>query len=244
MHPSFSASASWSQGWTVHRSTVALPLSPDLGSWLIEQRLFAHGGDFTSPGSNSPGYQGTSTLKALWEKGNEEPLGASTAHLWVLAHHGQASGVVVWLQKQAAEGGFFQVDVPEPMAQAHHRSKRALSAVHLGCLMAYLKPEHRRQGLVRRVMASAVAPEVLAQARQARLGGHLPFIAATDATVPLWESVSHVPVVPHFDLCQASRRAIWDYHRHARFYPEKRFAFSEFLVEPQPLAPPRRARPR
>ena len=238
----FERCSAWPGSWHVHRKTFPLPLPRDVGQWLLEHELFSKGNDFTSPLAETPSYVGTSTLRALWA--GQEALEFSTAdtvRLWVLSQHGQPQGVVVWTHSSQGPAA---LEIHEPTSHPNHHPKRTLPTAHLGGLMVFLKAPHRGQGLVQRTLQAHVLPEVLVAARKARQGDRMPFIAASDATVCLWEGVAHVPVVPHLAMCLQARRMLWDYHQQSRMFPERPLPFREFLVPPQPLIaePPRKRR--
>lgn len=242
MLDAFERCSAWPGSWHVHRKTFPLPVPRDLGQWLLDHRLFSQGNDFTSPLAENPSYVGISTLRAMWA-GQEamELSSADTVRLWVLSQHGQPQGVAAWVHSSE---GPEPLEIHEPTSHPNHHAKRSLPAAHLGGLMVFLKAEHRGQGLVQRTLQAHVLPEVLVAARKARQGQRMPFIAASDATVCLWESVAHVPVVPHLAMCLQARRTMWDYLRQARMFPERPLPFREFLVTPQALIvePPRKRR--
>lgn len=243
MLDTFDHCSAWPDAWHVHRQALPLPVPPAVGQWLLEHELFSQGNDFTSPMADRPNYVGTSTFKTMWTgQSAMEFSDADALRLWVLSQHGQPKGVVAWCH--SAQGPT-TMDIDEPTSHPNHRSKRSLATVHLGGLMVFLKAPHRGQGLIRRTLQAHVLPEVLVAARKARQEKRMPFIAASDATVCLWEGVSHVPIVSHLVMCRQVRQTVWDYHQQARMFPERKLPFREFLVAPQALtvaAPPRKRR--
>lgn len=231
----------WPDGWSIHRVSLPLPVPRAWGDWFLQARLFAEGADFTSPRAGTPGYQGVSTLRSLWEgPGQPWTREAMGLEAWVLALDGEAQGVVAWVRTQPPQAPFRVHEVPELLVHPLHRPARALSVAPLGGVMVYLQASHRGQGLVRRTLVEHVGPVVLDTARAARAAGHLPYVSALDAAARLWADASPVPVVPRFDLGLPAQRALWACAGPGGRHAEFRVEAHPLPAIPVPVAPPRR----
>jgi len=231
--------ASWPQGWTVHAFHVPTPVPHEMGKWLLKNRLYAEGNDFTNEEAQyNPDYVGNSLLRRFWrgEKNNVN-LQSMGMDLWVLAKEGVPQGVVSWMRSNTAGHPFLIQPTPEIRNHPNHKPRQQIPAASLGVFMLYMKKEHRKAGLMRRTVSEFVAPQVLAQARLCRAQGGFPFIAAKDAAAELLQSVSHVPVVNEMTHCLARQGSIWDFWTLASMWPEHRTDCHEFLMPPVAVTP-------
>ena len=228
----------------VRRIDCAFPIPPELGQHLLSHGVYATGNDFTNYFAESnPDYQGNSLLRQLWE-GYEGRATEGVEHttLWLVEQEGTPQGVVVWLRTDQADGTPTR-HVDEVPTHPNHHPKARLPCAPLGKVMCYLDKSLRGQGVIRRIMAEGVVPELDVLARTAHAAGAMPFVSSTDATTALLRPLTDVPVVEHFTDCRALREDLWRYRRDVRMHPEDPGRHAKFVVEPEPI-PGRQRKPR
>ena len=235
--------AQWDDHWQVHRLDLQLPLRGDVGAWLIRKGLYARGSDFTSAWAETPNYQGNSTLKQMW-KGvwSSRTSEFDRAQVWVLVRKDVPQGVVVRTHPSSIEEGAALQWFERPVYHMGRRPTERVQVARLGHVMAFVKPAHRRQGLVRRTLMDFVVAGVEADASMSVKQGALPIIGASDALFPLLGKLSGVPTVQYLGVCQAMRSDVWSLIDKAAMYPERTFPFSPYLVPGEPCPKPERKR--
>ena len=221
---------------TVHRLDVPLPVPADVGAWLIEHRLFAAGKDFTNPWvQHDPSYEGTSTLKKLWEGLPPETEAPEALRVWVLATEGRPTGVVVWRRRLQEADLDWANEVP---GHPSHHPKRRLPVAFLGHAMAYQIAAARGQGHVKAVVEGFLAPEVLAHAERVQALGAIPLLVANDAMKRILSDRTSVPLVEDGKVGHKVRVDVWSMHTRSRMYPEDPRPQDAWFVAPEPCPKP------
>lgn len=231
----------------MHRIDVPLgaPLGRDLGKWMIRQGLYARGPDFSANKTQDPAYRGSSTLLKLW-KG---VVGSSTdgmvgMRIFLLAHGGKAQGVVTWTHSDTngVPGNPEWFD-KTPNHPRHHPTER-VKVCRLGHVMAFVKPDFRGKGLVRKAVRELVLPEAELIARKCARSGILPVLGASNAMWKIVQSSTGIPTVEPLLVCRGMRDDVWSILNWARMHPERRCIHRPYLVQPEPCPRPARMRER
>lgn len=235
--------AQWKQDWEVHRLDLRLPLPRATGRWLIRHGLYARGNDFTSEMSDAPGYEGNSTLKDLWQgKLDSRTTGMAGLRVFVLTRRGTPQGVVAWLHADTPGEPVPWAWFDKSPGHPNHRPKQRLPVARLGHVMAFLKPDHRKQGLVRRTLAECVVPSLESLGEACVDNGVMPVVGASDAMARLMRQSSALPVAQPLTVCQKMRDDVWAMITWAQMYPEKDFPQKRYHAAPQPMPAPERKR--
>lgn len=207
----------------IERIDTVLPVPPELGQRLLAAKLYAEGSDFSASAWMGKDHQGSSRFKALWEaRARRQPWDALT--VWVLSHHGQDVGVIVWERPSAPT----PVVLPEPSGRSCRNMHRCLPAVDLGGVGAYLHPEFRGRGWVRAALASHAGPALVAAAQAARGKDVFPYVAAEGAMETLLRAVD-IPVSPFYFECGNKPSSVWSLNDRALLYD------SPYRLFPKPL---------
>jgi hypothetical protein len=242
MHPLLSLSSSLPD-FQIWKTRVPYPLPSDLGRWLIENKLFASGNDFTSPRFQDPTQMGTSLLNSLW-RGDPMRLtkDINGLDLLIISHSEGPCGVAAWLHGHYEQEPLHYVinDLP---SHPLHRPKQAIDISHLGQVMVYLEKPYRGQGWMKQALKQW-APEWDLLAGKSRDQGKMPVLAAVDATVNLVRETTTLPVVSHLDLCQRLQRDVWGLWRESSMYHSEEWIHEPWIVAPQNLVKTPRTRPR
>lgn len=185
-----------------------LPLSRDIGSFLLTRGIYSKGNDFTSPyAQGNPEYEGISHLKKLY-LGTAYQMYADKKYtdvtLW-LVHKNEALIGIVCLEHGSLE--------PQMCKEFFHDQRRVpkdqIPIVNMGMISCFLLPSHRGKGVLKKFNQEFLIPRFEQLSTEIyRSKNVLPFLIATDASLNLLKGYQGVLIDVMYP-CVSQTTELW-----------------------------------
>ncbi len=215
-----------------------LPLSRDIGSFLLTRGIYSKGNDFTSLyAKDNIDYVGDSHLKKLY-LGSTYQMYPDKKYtditLWLI-HRNEALIGVVCLEHGSLD--------PQMSKEYFHDqrkvSKEQIPVVNMGMISCFLLPSHRGKGILKQFNQRFLIPkfeQLSTEVYQSK--NALPYLIATDASVNLLEGYRGVLIDVMYP-CVSQTTELWKSYRKAieGYYPV--FGSNEFSVRKSLIQKPK-----
>lgn len=216
---------------TYSTHTFDLPLASHVRDFLVDNRLFAEGLDFSELDGAQEGrsllHDFYTSPKGLY---GMEQLNQLTCVL--VENNSIPVGLVAWAHPKE----FSVLAVNNVPPRSNMNPKHFVPTTHVGAMMCFLKQDYRNQGLMKRAM-EVMRNEMMPVCKEAKKNGSMPIVSATGATVKLIDGWN-IPITKSFSFCKQGRQSlgfrldVWWFINQAKNYPERKLPERAWLVEP------------